>query len=177
MDCSPLGSSVHGIFQVRVLEWGAIAFSRGLNPGLPHCRQSLYHLSHQESASLALKFSGSSFCAFLVSRHNYFIHFYAHVFQVVFLKPVCIGITEILWKTVAVTRQTLVGKVISLPFNMLSRLVITFRPRSKHLLISWLHSPSAVILEPKKIKSIIPIYLPWNDGTRCHDLSFLNVEL
>ena len=47
-----------------------------------------------------------------------------------------------------------VGKVISLVFNMLSRLVITFLPRSKHLLISWLHSPSAVILEPKKIKSV-----------------------
>ena len=57
-------------------------------------------------------------------------------------------------KTIALTRQTLVGKVMSLLFNMLSRLVITFLPRSKHLLISWLQSPSAVILEPKKIKSL-----------------------
>src|SRR5574340_902007 len=56
-------------------------------------------------------------------------------------------------KTIALTRQTLVGKVMSLLFNMLSRLVITFLPRSKRLLISWLQSPSAVILEPKKIKS------------------------
>ena len=56
-------------------------------------------------------------------------------------------------KTIALTRQTFVGKVISLLFNMLSRLVITFLPRSKHLLISWLQSPSAVILEPQKIKS------------------------
>ena len=56
-------------------------------------------------------------------------------------------------KTIALTRQTFVGKVMSLLFNMLSRLVITFLPRSKHLLISWLQSPSAVILEPKKIKS------------------------
>ena len=56
-------------------------------------------------------------------------------------------------KTIALTRWTLVGKVISLLFNMLSRLIITFLPRSKHLLISWLQSPSAVILEPKKIKS------------------------
>ena len=56
-------------------------------------------------------------------------------------------------KTVALTRWTFVGKVISLLFNMLSRLVITFLPRSKHLLISWLQSPSAVILEPQKIKS------------------------
>ena len=56
-------------------------------------------------------------------------------------------------KTIALTRRTFVGKVMSLLFNMLSRLVITFLPRSKHLLISWLQSPSAVILEPKKIKS------------------------
>ena len=84
-------------------------------------------------------------------------------------------------KTIALTRQTFVGKVMSLLFNMLSRLVITFLPRSKCLLISWLQSPSAVILEPKKIVwhcfHCFPIYLPWSDGTRCHDLHFLNVEL
>ena len=84
-------------------------------------------------------------------------------------------------KTIALTRQTVVGKVMSLPLNMLSRLVITFLPRSKRLLISWLQSPSAVILEPKKIKSVtvfhcFPIYLPSSDGTGCYDLSFLNVE-
>ena len=56
-------------------------------------------------------------------------------------------------KTIALIRQTFVGKVMSLLFNMLSKLVITFLPRSKRLLISWLHSPSAVILEPPKIKS------------------------
>ena len=56
-------------------------------------------------------------------------------------------------KTIALTRWTFVGKVMSLLFNMLSRLLITFLPRSKHLLISWLQSPSAVILEPRKIKS------------------------
>ena len=56
-------------------------------------------------------------------------------------------------KTIALTRWTFVGKVMSLLFNMLCRLVITFLPRSKGLLISWLQSPSAVILEPKKIKS------------------------
>ena len=56
-------------------------------------------------------------------------------------------------KTIALTRRTFVGKVISLLFNMLNRLVITFLPRGKHLLISWLQSPSAVILEPRKIKS------------------------
>ena len=57
-------------------------------------------------------------------------------------------------KTISLIRQTFVGKVMSLIFNMLYRLVITFLPSSKHLLISWLQSPSAVILEPKKIKSV-----------------------
>ena len=57
-------------------------------------------------------------------------------------------------KTTALTKWTFVGKVLSLLFNMLSRLVIAFLPRSKHLLISWLQSPSAVILEPPKIKSV-----------------------
>ena len=65
-------------------------------------------------------------------------------------------------------------------FIMLSRFVTAFLPRRKCLLISWLGSPSAVILEPKKIKfvtvSIFPIFLPWSDGTGCHDLSLLNVE-
>ena len=56
-------------------------------------------------------------------------------------------------KTIALTRWTFVGKIMSLFFHMLSRLVIAFLPRSKHLLISWLQSPSAVILEPRKIKS------------------------
>ena len=81
-------------------------------------------------------------------------------------------------KTIALTKQTLVGKVMSLLLNMLSRLVITFLPGSKCLLISWLQSPSAVILETKnKVCHCFPIYLPWSDGTRCHDPRFLNVEL
>ena len=67
-------------------------------------------------------------------------------------------------KTIALTIQSIVGKVMSLLFNMLSRLAIAFLPRSKHLLISWLQAPSAVILEPKKIVShcfhCFPIYLP-----------------
>ena len=83
-------------------------------------------------------------------------------------------------KIIALTRRTFVGKVMSLLFNMLSRLVIAFLPRSRCLLISWLQSLSAVTLEPKKIVShcfqCFSIYLPWSDGTRYHDLSFLNVE-
>ena len=84
-------------------------------------------------------------------------------------------------KTIALTRRTFVGKVMFLLFNMLSRLVTAFLPRSKRLLISGLQSPAAVILKPKKKKvshcfHCFSIYLPWSDGTRCHDLSFLNVE-
>ena len=78
-------------------------------------------------------------------------------------------------KTMVFTRQTAVGKVMSLLFNMLSRLVIAFLPRNKPLLISWRQSPSAVILEPQKVSHCLhcfSIYLPWSDGTRCHELSF-----
>jgi len=79
-------------------------------------------------------------------------------------------------KTIALTTWTFVGKVMSLLFNMLSRLVIAFLPRSKCLLISWLQSLSAMILEPKKIKSItVSIVLQWKQ-TRYHNLSFLNAE-
>ena len=78
----------------------------------------------------------------------------------------------------ALTRWIVVSKAMFLLFNMLSMLVIVFLPRSKRLLISWLQSWSAVILEPPKIKSLtLSIVSPWSDGTRCHDLSFLNVEL
>ena len=81
-------------------------------------------------------------------------------------------------KTIALTRWTFLSKVMSLLFNMLSRLVIAFLPRSKHLLMSWLQSPSAVILEPKKVKSLTV------SSSICHEvmgpdamiLSFLNVE-
>ena len=78
--------------------------------------------------------------------------------------------------------HSFIGKVMSLLFNMLSRFVIAFLPRSKRLLISWLQSPSAEILEPPKIKSdtvstVSPSICHESDGTRCHDLSFLNIEL
>ena len=84
-------------------------------------------------------------------------------------------------KTIALTRQTIISKMISLLFNMLSRLVIAFLPRSKHPLISWLQSPSAVILEPKKRKSAaVSTFSP----TICHEMTgwmprslFSNAEL
>ena len=85
-------------------------------------------------------------------------------------------------KTITLTRWTFVSKVMSLFFNMLSTLVIAFLPKSKHLLISWLQSPSVVILEPRKIKSdtvsiVSPSIYHEVMGPDCHDLCFLNVEL
>ena len=84
------------------------------------------------------------------------------------------------WKNHSFDETDLCCKVMSLLFNMLSRFVIALLPRSKHLLISWLQSPSAVVLETKKIvchcMHCFPIYWPWSDGTKCHDLRFLNVE-
>ena len=82
-------------------------------------------------------------------------------------------------KAIPFTKLTFVGKVMFLLFNMLSRLVIAFLPRSKCLLISWLQSPSAGILEPKKIKSLTLFIVYASvcyDGTGCHDFSFLTIE-
>ena len=77
-------------------------------------------------------------------------------------------------KTIALTRQTFVGKVMSLLFNMLSRLVIAFLPRTKCLLISWLLSPSAVILEPSKIKSFtVSIF----SLSVCHEVMVLDAMI
>ena len=84
-------------------------------------------------------------------------------------------------KTIALTRWTFVGQVMSLFFNMLSRLVVTFHPRRKHLLISWLQSPSAVILEPPEIKPLtVSIVSPSIAhkvmGPAAMIIVFLNVE-
>ena len=84
-------------------------------------------------------------------------------------------------KTIALTIQTFVGKVMSLLFNVLSRFIIAFLPRSKHLLLSWLQSPSVVILEPKKIK---PVIVSIVSPSICHEvmgpdamlLVFFNIE-
>ena len=83
-------------------------------------------------------------------------------------------------KTIPLPICSFASREMSLRFNMLSRFVRAFLPRIRSLLISWLQSPSVVILEPKKIVShcfhCLPTYLPWSDGTRCHDLSFRHVE-
>ena len=89
--------------------------------------------------------------------------------------------TWLLEKTIALTKWIFVGKVMSLLFNTLSKSVLASFPRSKCLLILWLQSPSAVILEPPKVKSdtfhFFPIYVPWSGGIWCHALHFLNAEV
>ena len=128
MDCNLPGSSVHGIFQARVLEWGAISFSM-----------------QETSTTPQLKSNNSSPLSLLYGRTLTSIHDY--------------------WKNHSLTGGTFIGKVMSLLFNMLSRLVITFLPRSlgrkfNFLLISWLQAPSAVILEPSQRKSAIVSTVP-----------------
>ena len=82
-------------------------------------------------------------------------------------------------RMIALTRWTFVGKVMSLLFNMLSRLVITFLPRSKSLLMFMASVTicSDFRAQKNKVSHCFPIYFPWSDGARCHDLSFQNVEL
>ena len=84
-------------------------------------------------------------------------------------------------KTIALTIQNFIGKIMSLLFNVLSKFVIVFLPRSRCILISWQQSPSAMILDPKKIQSftisiVSPSICHEVNGTGCHDLSFLNIE-
>ena len=157
MDCSLPGSSVHGIFQARVLEWVAIAFS-------------IDWLISLQSKGLSRVFSSSTIWMhqLILQCLSFFMVQLSHPYRTT-------------GETIALTRQTFVSKVMSLLFSTLSRFVIAFLPRSKHLLISWLQSLSTVILEPKKIKTCHRfhfsfIHLPWSDGTRCHHLSFLNGE-
>ena len=85
-------------------------------------------------------------------------------------------------KTIALIIWTFVGKVMSLLFNMLSRFIIAFFPRSKHLLISWLLSQSVAIFGAQEDKvchcfHCLPIYLPWSDGTGCHDVNFYYLDI
>ena len=120
------------------------------------------------SKGLSRVFSNTSSRASIFQRSVFFILRLSHPYMTT-------------GKTIALTRSTFVGKVMSLLFNMLSRLVITFLPKSKCLLISW---PEVTICSDfgapqNKVCHCFhcfPIYLPWSDRTRCHDLSFLNVE-
>ena len=112
------------------------------------------------------------------------LHYYNRKYQFFGAQPSLWSMSHIrMWlleKNIALAVWTFVGKVMSLLFNVLSRFIMAHLPRNKHLLISWLQSLSTTSLEPKKIKwqcfHFFSFYLPWSDGTRCHDLCFLNVE-
>ena len=133
--------------------------------GLISCRIDLFDLLAVQGTLKSLLQHHSSKVS--ISRHS--------AFFIVQLSPPYLTTG----KTIALIRWTFVGKVMSLLLNMLSRLAIVFLPRSKRLLISWLQSPSAEILESKKIKSAtvsLFFHLPWSDGAGCYKFCFLNVE-
>ena len=142
------------------------SFSFSISPSNEHAGLISFRVDSLQSKGLSRVFSNTT-----VQMHQFFMLSFLH-------SPTLTYIHDH-WKNL--TKWTFVGKVMSLPFNMLSRMVITFLPRSKHRLISWLQSPSAVILEPQKIKSatvstVSPSICHEVMGTRCHDLTFLNVE-
>ena len=127
--------------------------TQGLNPGLPCCRGILYQLSHQGS-SIILEWAAYPF-----SSRSFWPRNWIRVSCIAgwFLLAELPGKPQ---KTIALSTCTFLCEVISLPFNALSMFVIAFLPRSKHLLITWLQSPSAVILEPKQRKSAIASTFP-----------------
>ena len=141
MDCSPPGSSVHGIFQARVLEWGAIAFISPSNEysGLISFRMDWLDLLAVQGTPKSLLQHHSSKASIL--QHSAF-------FIVQLSRPYMTT-----GKTIALTLWTSVNKVMSLLFKYAIYVGHSFSSK-EHLLISWLKSPAAVILEPKKIKPI-----------------------
>ena len=195
MGCSRPGSSVHGISQVRILEWVTISFS---SIGV-FSNESVLCIRWPKYWSFSLSINHSNEYSGLISFRMDWLDLLAvqgtlkessptSQFKSINSSVLSFFIVQLsrsyvtTGKTIALTRQTFDGKVMSLLFNILSRLVITLLPGSKHLLISWLQSPSAVILETPQNKvshcfHCFPIYLPWSGGTGCHDYSFLNVEL
>ena len=187
---------------------GAIQLSNSLLPPSPVALNLRYQGLSTESAPCIRwpKYWNFSFSISPSSEYSGFISFRIDWFDLLAIQGILKNLIQhhnskasILWlsaffmvqlshpymttgETIALTLWTFVSKVLCLFFNMLSGFVIAFLPRSKRLLISWLQSPSIVILEPKKIKSATvstffpPLYLPWSDGTWCRDLHFLNVE-
>ena len=113
------------------------------------------------------------FCSTPIQKHQFF----GTQLSLLTNFHICTWVQE---KSISLIMWTFVRKVMSLLFNMLSKFVIVFPLRSKHLLTSWLQSSSSVILDLKKIYYVIAstfsFHLPWSDDARCHDLSFSNTE-
>ena len=173
-QCYPTISS--SVIPFSSCPWGAASgsfqmsqpFASGGQSSGVSASTSVLPMSTQDWSPLG--WTGQGTLKSLLQYHSLKVSFLQHpaFFIVQFLHPYMTT-----GKTIALTRWTFVGKVMSLLFNMLFRLVITFLPRSKRLLISWLQS----FFPQNKVWHCFPIYLPWSDGTRCHDLRFLNVEL
>ena len=171
----PQSFPVSGSFPVSQLftSGGQSIGASALAPALPMNTQGWFPLGWTSLTSLLSKGLSKIFSTLTVRRHQFFA-----------IQPCLWSSSHICTlymttgKVIALTLQTFVGEVMSLLLNTLSRFVITFLPRSKHFLTSWLQSPSAVILKPNKICHCFCFfsYLPWSDRTRCHDLSFMNVE-
>ena len=143
MDYSLPGSSVHGIFQARVLEWVAISFSRGSY--WPRDRTWVSCIAGRRFTIWATREA----LKILPQNHSSKVSVHWHLAFFTVQLSYWYMTTG---KTIALTRRTFVSIVMSLFLKMLSRLAITFLPRSMHLLISWLQSPFEVILEPPKNK-------------------------
>ena len=180
MDYSPPSSSVHGIFQARVLEWGAIAFSSVFPSIRVFFNESALRIRWPNYWSFSFSISLFNEHSGLVSFRMDWLDLLAvqgtlksllasqlksiHSVLSLLYGPTLYMTTG---KTIALTIQTFVGKVMSLLFNTLTTFVIGILPRSKHLLILWLQSPSALILEPKKMKSdTVPTLSP----SVCHEV-------
>ena len=168
MDCSPPGSSVHGILQARILKWVAISFSRGSSwPGdrtQVSCTTGRF-FTNWATISPSNEYSGLIFLRIdwfhlivargtlksLLQHHNSKVSIlWRLAFFMVQFSYLCMTTGKIISLTIC----TFVSKVMCLLFNMLSMFVMAFLPRGNHLLILWLQLPSTVILEPKKIKSV-----------------------
>ena len=143
----PLDCRAHGILQARKLEWVAFPFSRGSSQ--PTDRTQVSHIAGRFFTSWATREAQYySLKTSVLQCSTFFMVQFSHLYMTT-------------GKTIALTIWTFVSKMTSLLFNRLSRLVIGFLPRSKCLLISWLQSPSVVILETKKIKSVtVSIFFP-----------------
>ena len=184
--CDTMDYTAHGILQATILEWVSVPFSRVSSQprgwiqgsqvsGIP-CR---FFTSWATREAQSFKIDWFDLLAVQGTIKSLLQH---HSLKASILQCSAFFMVQLshlymaTGKTIALT--TKVSKVMFLLFNTLSRFVIAFLPRSKHLLIS----PAAVILEPEKKKichcfHFFPIYLPWSDGTRCHNLSFMNVKL
>ena len=157
--------------------------TQGSNLSLQHCRQMLYRLSHQGSPSEFNRYFNeySGFVSFRIDWFDLLIVqgtlkslleaavFWCSVFFMVQLSHMYMTIGKI----IALTPWTFVSKVMRLLFNMLSRFIIAFPLRSKHLLILWLWSLSTVVLEPKKIKSVTHHFFP----SICHEVMELDAMI